>query len=64
MILELKNLENYSINLYGLINFFNHFTFRDGLMSGTGISEVTALVHSQYSDPTIDNPDLQFFFGG
>lgn len=41
-----------------------YLLFRDGLMSGTGISEVTALVHSKYSNPEEDNPDLQYFFGG
>lgn len=41
-----------------------YLLFRDGLMSGTGISEVTALVLSKYADPKFEHPDLQFFFGG
>lgn len=41
-----------------------YLLFRDGLMSGTGISEVTAFLPSRYQNPTVDNPDLQFFFGG
>lgn len=41
-----------------------YLLFRDGLMSGTGISEVTALLNSKYNNPDDDNPDLQFFFGG
>ena len=40
-----------------------YLLFRDGLMSGTGISDVTAKVASKYAeDPK--NPDLQFYFGG
>lgn len=71
-----RNLHNhvaFSLNFY--INDTNttplnwatameYLLFRDGLMSGTGISEVTALVNSKYADTTIDHPDLQFFFGG
>ncbi|XP_045770629.1 glucose dehydrogenase [FAD, quinone] [Maniola jurtina] len=41
-----------------------YLLFRDGLMSGTGISEVTALINTKYSDPAEDNPDIQMFFGG
>lgn len=41
-----------------------YLLFRDGLMSGTGLSEVTAILPSRYVDPADDNPDLQFFFGG
>lgn len=41
-----------------------YLLFRDGLMSGTGISEVTAFLPSRYQNPTVDHPDLQFFFGG
>ncbi|XP_025205894.1 glucose dehydrogenase [FAD, quinone] isoform X2 [Melanaphis sacchari] len=41
-----------------------YLLFRDGLMSGTGISEVTAVLPSKYVNPADDNPDLQFFFGG
>jgi len=71
-----KNLQNhvaYFVNFY--INDTNssplnwatameYLLFRDGLMSGTGISEVTAYVNSKYQDPDLDDPDLQFFFGG
>lgn len=41
-----------------------YLLFRDGLMSGTGISEVTALINSKYADPAGDHPDIQLFFGG
>lgn len=41
-----------------------YLLFRDGLMSGTGISEVTALVNSRFANPADDHPDLQYFFGG
>ncbi|KAK9721326.1 GMC oxidoreductase [Popillia japonica] len=41
-----------------------YLLFRDGLMSGTGISEVTAMINSKYANPSDDHPDLQFFFGG
>ncbi|KAJ9585975.1 hypothetical protein L9F63_020372 [Diploptera punctata] len=41
-----------------------YLLFRDGLMSGTGISEVTAIINSKYSNPAEDHPDLQYFFGG
>ncbi|XP_023287481.1 glucose dehydrogenase [FAD, quinone] [Orussus abietinus] len=41
-----------------------YLLFRDGLMSGTGISEVTAMIHSKYSDPREDHPDIQLIFGG
>lgn len=41
-----------------------YLLFRDGLMSGTGVSEVTGFVNSKYSDPSEENPDIQFFFGG
>ncbi|KAK7588146.1 hypothetical protein V9T40_005391 [Parthenolecanium corni] len=41
-----------------------YLLFRDGLMSGTGISEVTGFVSSKLATPGADHPDLQFFFGG
>jgi glucose 1-dehydrogenase (FAD, quinone) len=41
-----------------------YLLFRDGLMSGTGLSQVTAFVNSKYADTSIDHPDIQFFFGG
>ncbi|XP_026488978.1 glucose dehydrogenase [FAD, quinone] [Vanessa tameamea] len=41
-----------------------YLLFRDGLMSGTGISEVTALINTKYANPEEDNPDVQLFFGG
>nr|CAD7425103.1 unnamed protein product [Timema monikensis] len=41
-----------------------YLLFRDGLMSGTGISEVTAIINSKFSNPADDHPDLQYFFGG
>lgn len=41
-----------------------YLLFRDGLMSGTGISEVTAFIKTKYANPKEDNPDVQLFFGG
>ncbi|GBP74583.1 Glucose dehydrogenase [Eumeta japonica] len=41
-----------------------YLLFRDGLMSGTGISEVTAFINTKYATPADDNPDVQLFFGG
>ncbi|CAH0387967.1 unnamed protein product [Bemisia tabaci] len=41
-----------------------YLLFRDGLMSGTGLSEVTAFVNSKLANPADDHPDLQLFFGG
>ncbi|KAK5637984.1 hypothetical protein RI129_012279 [Pyrocoelia pectoralis] len=41
-----------------------YLLFRDGLMSGTGISEVTGLINSKYADSNGEHPDIQFFFGG
>ncbi|XP_055377390.1 glucose dehydrogenase [FAD, quinone] [Condylostylus longicornis] len=40
-----------------------YLLFRDGLMSGTGISDVTAKISSTLADPP-NSPDLQFYFGG
>lgn len=40
-----------------------YLLFRDGLMSGTGLADVTAKIASKYAaDPAV--PDIQFFFGG
>ncbi|XP_067615277.1 glucose dehydrogenase [FAD, quinone] [Eurosta solidaginis] len=40
-----------------------YLLFRDGLMSGTGISDVTGKVHTRYADvPNV--PDLQLYFSG
>ncbi|KAL4719289.1 hypothetical protein ACJJTC_005162 [Scirpophaga incertulas] len=41
-----------------------YLLFRDGLMSGTGISEVTGFINTKYADPSLDHPDIQLFFGG
>lgn len=40
-----------------------YLLFRDGLMSGTGISDVTAKVSSRFAENP-NSPDLQFYFGG
>uniref|UniRef100_A0A182J274 Glucose-methanol-choline oxidoreductase N-terminal domain-containing protein n=1 Tax=Anopheles atroparvus TaxID=41427 RepID=A0A182J274_ANOAO len=40
-----------------------YLLFRDGLMSGTGVSAVTAKISSSYAERPND-PDLQFYFGG
>lgn len=40
-----------------------YLLFRDGLMSGTGLSQVTAKTASIYAaNPS--NPDIQYYFGG
>lgn len=40
-----------------------YLLFRDGLMSGTGISAVTGKITSKYAErPNV--PDIQFYFGG
>ncbi|CAH1111728.1 unnamed protein product [Psylliodes chrysocephalus] len=71
-----KNLQNhvaYAVNFF--INDTNtaplnwatameYLLFRDGLMSGTGISEVTGFVNTKYQDPMEEHPDIQFIFGG
>ncbi|KAK0085912.1 hypothetical protein PV325_004252 [Microctonus aethiopoides] len=41
-----------------------YLLFRDGLMSGTGISEVTAMINTKYANPQEDHPDIQMIFGG
>ncbi|XP_074040704.1 glucose dehydrogenase isoform X2 [Leptinotarsa decemlineata] len=41
-----------------------YLLFRDGLMSGTGISEVTGFVNTKYQDPKDEHPDIQYIFGG
>ncbi|XP_011867252.1 PREDICTED: glucose dehydrogenase [FAD, quinone]-like [Vollenhovia emeryi] len=41
-----------------------YLLFRDGLMSGTGISEVTAMINTKFADPREDHPDVQLIFGG
>lgn len=40
-----------------------YLLFRDGLMSGTGLSDVTAKISSSFSKRA-DDPDIQYFFGG
>lgn len=40
-----------------------YLLFRDGLMSGTGISAVTGKISSKYAErPGV--PDIQFYFAG
>ncbi|XP_034948721.1 glucose dehydrogenase [FAD, quinone] [Chelonus insularis] len=41
-----------------------YLLFRDGLMSGTGISETTAMINTKYANPRDDHPDIQLIFGG
>lgn len=41
-----------------------YLLFRDGLMSGTGISEVTGFINTKLANSTDDHPDVQYFFGG
>lgn len=40
-----------------------YLLFRDGLMSGTGLSDVTAKISSRFAENP-NAPDIQFFFGG
>ncbi|XP_046737984.1 glucose dehydrogenase [FAD, quinone] [Diprion similis] len=41
-----------------------YLLFRDGLMSGTGISEATAMINTKYANPRDDHPDIQLIFAG
>lgn len=41
-----------------------YLLYRDGLMSGTGMSQLTGMINTKYANPKDDNPDIQFFFGG
>ncbi|KAK9497893.1 hypothetical protein O3M35_003797 [Rhynocoris fuscipes] len=41
-----------------------YLLFRDGLMSSTGLSEVTGFANTKFQDPKEDFPDIQLFFGG
>jgi choline dehydrogenase len=70
-----KNLHNhvaYFLNFYindtdtSPLNWataMEYLLFRDGLMSGTGISDVTAKIATKYAESP-NTPDLQFYFGG
>lgn len=58
------NINDSSTTALNWATAMEYLLFRDGLMSGTGISEVTAILPSRYANPADDNPDLQFFFGG
>lgn len=58
------NINDSSTTALNWATAMEYLLFRDGLMSGTGISEVTAILPSKYANPMDDNPDLQFFFGG
>lgn len=58
------NINDSSTTALNWATAMEYLLFRDGLMSGTGISEVTAILPSKYANPVDDNPDLQFFFGG
>ncbi|XP_025407871.1 glucose dehydrogenase [FAD, quinone] isoform X2 [Sipha flava] len=58
------NINDSSTTALNWATAMEYLLFRDGLMSGTGISEVTAVLPSRYANPVDDNPDLQFFFGG
>lgn len=40
-----------------------YLLFRDGLMSGTGLSQVTAKTVSKYA-ASANSPDIQYYFGG
>uniref|UniRef100_A0A1A9WL86 Glucose-methanol-choline oxidoreductase N-terminal domain-containing protein n=1 Tax=Glossina brevipalpis TaxID=37001 RepID=A0A1A9WL86_9MUSC len=40
-----------------------YLLFRDGLMSGTGVSDVTAKMSTRYADRA-GVPDVQYYFGG
>lgn len=40
-----------------------YLLFRDGLMSGTGVSAVTAKIASKYAENP-NSPDIQFYFAG
>ncbi|XP_070500005.1 glucose dehydrogenase [FAD, quinone] [Chironomus tepperi] len=40
-----------------------YLLFRDGLMSGTGVSSVTGKIATKYAEKP-DEPDIQYYFGG
>lgn len=42
----------------------DYFLFRNGPMSSTGMSQLTARINSKYADPSGSFPDLQIFFAG
>ncbi|XP_043478006.1 glucose dehydrogenase [FAD, quinone]-like isoform X2 [Leptopilina heterotoma] len=46
------------------VSALDYLLFRKGPLSGIGISTITGLVHSKYSNPQDDHPDLQIFFSG
>ncbi|XP_017775312.1 PREDICTED: glucose dehydrogenase [FAD, quinone]-like [Nicrophorus vespilloides] len=45
-------------------NALEYILNREGPMSSTGMSQVTARLNSKFADPSGNNPDLQLFFGG
>lgn len=51
-----KNFKVYKI-IFSILKIF-HIKFL------LGISEVTAMINTKYSDPREDNPDIQLIFGG
>lgn len=42
----------------------NYFLERDGIMTSTGITQVSGLLYSSLADREREQPDLQFFFNG
>ncbi|KAJ8921513.1 hypothetical protein NQ315_003131 [Exocentrus adspersus] len=43
---------------------FEYIENRDGPLSSTGTSQLTARLNSKYADPSGEDPDLQLLFGG
>lgn len=58
------NVNDTNTNPMNWATAMEYLLFRDGLMSGTGLSSVTGFTHSRYSNPNEDHPDIQYFFSG
>lgn len=48
---------NWAVATHYLLN-------RDGLMSGTGMSQTTGMIKTRFANMSDDHPDAQIFFGG
>lgn len=53
-----------STNQLNWVSVLRYLLHREGPMSSTGLSQVTARINSKYAEPTGSNPDLQIFFAG
>ncbi|XP_033217048.1 glucose dehydrogenase [FAD, quinone]-like [Belonocnema kinseyi] len=53
-----------AIDVLNWANAMEYMLYRNGPMSGTGLSGVTAMINTKYADPQEDHPDIQLIFGG